>query len=75
MAGEGRKVQVVITERRRERSSWIRFGEERAIILLKGVESFRKEADLDGKRHRLLDGKRSDKWVDFVRRIPASYGN
>ena len=42
--GEGIKVQVVITEKRRGRSSWIRFGEEGARILLKGVESFRKEA-------------------------------
>ena len=109
VVGEGRKVQVVITERRREGSSWIRFGEEGAKILLKGVESFRKEAwknseglewrengrryslelrkndgghfilcsvaDLDGKRHQLFFRKRSDKWVDFVRRSPASYGN
>ena len=35
---------MVITERRRGRSSWIRFGEEGARILLKGVESFRKDA-------------------------------
>ena len=34
---------MVITERRRGRSSWIRFGEEGARILLKGVESFRKD--------------------------------
>ena len=42
--GEGRKVQVIITERQRGRSSWIRFGEEGARILLKGVESIRREA-------------------------------
>ena len=44
MVEEGRKVQVVITERQRGRSSWIRFGEEGARILLKSVESFRKDA-------------------------------
>ena len=37
--GEGRKAQVIITERRRGRSSWIRFGEG-VKILIKGVESF-----------------------------------
>ena len=42
--GEGRKAQVIITERRRGRSSWIRFREEGVRILLKGVESFRREA-------------------------------
>ena len=42
--GEGRKFQVFITERRRGRSFWIRFGEEGARILLKGVESFKREA-------------------------------
>ena len=42
--GGGRKVQVIITERRRGRSSWIRFGEEEVRILLKEVESFRREA-------------------------------
>ena len=36
---------MLITERRRGRSSWIRFGEEGARILLKSVESLRKEAD------------------------------
>ena len=41
--GEGRTVQVIITERRRGRSSWIRFREEGVRILLKGVESFRRE--------------------------------
>ena len=41
--GEGRKAQVIITERRRGRSSWIRFREEGVRILLKGVESFRRE--------------------------------
>ena len=40
--GEGRKVQVFITERRGGRSSWIRFGKEGIKILAKGVESFRK---------------------------------
>ena len=33
---------MFITERRRGWISWIRFGEEGARILLKGVESFRK---------------------------------
>ena len=42
--GESRKVQVIITERRRDRSSWIRFGEEGVRILLKGVEPIRREA-------------------------------
>ena len=41
--GEGRKAQVIITERRRGGSSWIRFREEGVRILLKGVESFRRE--------------------------------
>ena len=41
--GEGRKAQVFITERRRGRSSWIRFGKG-VKILTKGVESFRKGA-------------------------------
>ena len=41
--GEGRKAQVIITERRRGRSSWIRFREEGVRILLKGIESFRRE--------------------------------
>ena len=41
--GEGRKAQVIITERRRGKSSWIRFREEGVRILLKGVESFRRE--------------------------------
>ena len=45
MVGEGRKVQVLITERRRGRSHWIRFGEEGARILLEIVESLRKEVD------------------------------
>ena len=40
--GEGRKAQVFITERRRGRSSWIRFGREGVKILTKGVESFRR---------------------------------
>ena len=42
--GEGRKAQVFITERRRGRSSWIRFGKEGVKILIKGVESFRRGA-------------------------------
>ena len=43
--GEGRKEQVIIIERRRGRSSWIRFSEEGVRILIKGVESFRREAE------------------------------
>ena len=43
--GEGNKAQVLTTERRRGRSSWIRFGEEGARTLLKSVVSLRKEAD------------------------------
>ena len=42
--GEGSKAQVLITERRRGRSSWIRFGEEGARTLLKSVVSLRKQA-------------------------------
>ena len=42
--GEGRKEQVIITERRWGRRSWIRFREGVVRILLKGVESFRREA-------------------------------
>ena len=42
--GEGRKEQVIIIERRRGRSSWIRFREERIRRLIKGVKSFRREA-------------------------------
>ena len=38
--GEGRKAQVFITEMRRGRSSWIRFGKEGVKILTKGVETF-----------------------------------
>ena len=41
--GEGRKEQVIITERRRGQRSWIRFREGGARILLKGVESFRRD--------------------------------
>ena len=41
--GEGRKEQVIIIERLRGRSSWIRFSEEGVRILIKGVESFRRE--------------------------------
>ena len=41
--GEGRKEQVIITEIRRGRSSWIRFREEGVRSLIKGVESFRRE--------------------------------
>ena len=50
--GEGRKVQVIITERRGGRSSWIRFRKEGTKILSKGVESFRKEV---GKNNRGLE--------------------
>ena len=46
--GVGRKVQVVIIERRRGQSTWIRFGEEGARILLKGLESLRKEVEKNG---------------------------
>ena len=42
--GDGKKVMVVITERRWGRMSWIRFGEEGAKILLKCVELLRAEA-------------------------------
>ena len=38
--GEGKKVQVIITERRGGQSSWIRFGKEGTKILSRGVESF-----------------------------------
>ena len=44
-AREGSKAKVLITKRRRGRSSWIRFGEEGARTLLKSVVSLRKEAD------------------------------
>ena len=43
VVGEGRKEQVIITERRRGRSYWIRFREEGVRILIKAVESFRRE--------------------------------
>ena len=42
--GDGKKVIVVIKERRWGRMSWIRFGEEEAKILLKCVEFLRAEA-------------------------------
>ena len=42
--GEDIKEQVIITERRRGRSSWIRFREEGVRSLIKGVDSFRREA-------------------------------
>ena len=42
--GEDRKERVIISERRKGRRSWIRFGEGGIRILLKGVESFRREA-------------------------------
>ena len=45
--GEGKKAKVFITERRRGRSSWIRFGKEGIKILIKGVEAFRKGAGKD----------------------------
>ena len=41
--GEGRKEQVIITERRRGRSYWICFREKGVRILIKAVESFRRE--------------------------------
>ena len=41
----GKKAKVLITERRWGRMSWIRFGEERAKILLKSMVSFRLEVD------------------------------
>ena len=41
---DGKKVWIVITERRWSRVSWIRFGEEGAKILLKCVELLRTEA-------------------------------
>ena len=41
--GEGRHSRVIITERSRGQVSWIRFGEEGAKILLKGVESLKNE--------------------------------
>ena len=44
-AGVGSKGKVLITERRRGRSSWIHFGEEGARTLLKSVVSLRTEAD------------------------------
>ena len=52
--GECRKIQVIITERREGRSSWIRFGKEGTKILSKGVESFIKEA---GKNNKGLEWK------------------
>ena len=42
--GDGKRVMVVITERRWGKTSWIRFGEEGAKILLKCVELLRAEA-------------------------------
>ena len=42
--GDGKKVMVVITERRQGKMSWIRFGEEGAKFLLKCVELLRAEA-------------------------------
>ena len=42
--GEGRHSRVIITERSRGRVSWIRFGEEGAKILLKGVVTLINEA-------------------------------
>ena len=45
--GEGRKAQVIITERRRGRSSWIRFGEEGVKILIKGGGVFHKGCRVD----------------------------
>ena len=43
--GEGRKTQVIITERRRGQLSWIRFSEVGARILLKGVGTLRRETN------------------------------
>ena len=58
--GVGRKVKVVITERQRGWSSWIRFGEEGARILLKGFESLRKETDKNAEGLRCREnGKRN----------------
>ena len=58
-----RKVQVVITERRKGRSSWIRFGEEGVRILLKGLESLRKEADKNGEGLRWRENGRRYSFV------------
>ena len=44
MEGKDRKMKVFITERRRGRVSWIRFGEESLKIILKGVNSYKREA-------------------------------
>ena len=38
--GEGRKTKIFITERRRGRSSWIRFGKDGVKILIKGMETY-----------------------------------
>ena len=62
VVGEDIKVQVVITERRRGWISWIRFGEERARILLKSVESFRKEADKNSEGLEWRENGRRYKW-------------
>ena len=43
--GDGKKVMVIITERRWGRMSWIRFGEEGAKILLKSAKLLRAKAD------------------------------
>ena len=62
--GEGSKSKVFITERHRDRVSWIRFGEEGIKILLKGVELFRREAC---KKNRGLD------WKENGRRYNMEY--
>ena len=41
---DGRKKNVFIIERSMGRVSWIRFGEESLKILLKGVETYRRDA-------------------------------
>ena len=45
MNGVGIKTQVIIKERQRGQISWIRFSEEGARILLKGVETLRRETN------------------------------
>ena len=56
--GVGRKTQVIITKRRRGQISWIRFSEEGARILLKGVETLRRETNKNSRGLELRENGR-----------------
>ena len=62
MEGEGRKMKVFIMERGRGQVSWIRFGEEGLKIILKGVDSYKREAT---SKEEFLNGRRTEEVTDW----------